>query len=84
MHVIRYPVDAGPCYSAVCGRPAPVAWAVEPVSSIFCINRFNPLSDHHLDGNSVRKCFAPYSLFSLRNFIAILSSSVKTIAKIAT
>jgi len=30
-----------------------------PVSSIFFINRFSPLSDHGFIGNSDRKRFAP-------------------------
>jgi len=33
--------------------------SVDPVSSIFFINRFSPLSDHDFVGNSHRKRFAP-------------------------
>jgi len=55
------------------GRPAPVARLVDPLSSIFFINRFNPLSDHGLVGNSSRKCFAPSRFVSFKNFITTLS-----------
>jgi len=52
-------------HRTVRGRPAPVARSVSPVSSIFFINRFSPVSDHGFVKNSDRNAL----LHNVRNFI---------------
>ena len=61
------------------GTCCPFGWPVDPLSSIFFINRLNPLSDHSFVGNSDRKRFAPSRLVSYRNFITTLSKAPFTL-----